>query len=817
MAARKDVFADSLSADRVPVVDPHGVLGSVTRDEYEKALAAGYRFQTPEEQDKFASQLKYGERPIAAGAAGVARGVSVGLSDVVAPDLGIVSRETLKGLEEENPTASTVGDVAGSLVSPVNKLGIGVERGIGAATRRGRIGAKAVSGAAVGSLFGAGNAVSDAALNDHPLTAESLIANAGLGSVLGLAGGGIGAGIEEGASALLPKLGRSVGGAQSILDDIADDAAVKSTRATQAELSKVGEVKLAQVADVLRSRGHLKMTPDEMLTSLREDIPKMGALKGDFLDKAEAKGLRPSFSDLFSRFDDFEANLSPGERKAIAGDLKDAREAFAEISNRPVTATGKTGSGFRAFDKEKQVIQGRAKWAGPNPNDTTTAELKRSLAGVVRDELDRQLVPQLGPVEGKAFIAAKETYGALREAEKLAVKGASRAGGVGLKDLLWGIAGGSLHPVGIATALASKFMREHGQAIIAKAADAVSKSPALATVAASLGKALPNVVPKMGQYGPALMQALQSGPHAALALHLVQSQVDPGYSATATLAGLTPEEPDQHAAALERAHGVASVAATLAKHQSAVDEGIGHIIKGTKPAATTAPHKAQDFGAKQMRGASTPDAHRRRVDEVRQLATNPQALLERVSKNTGESEKYAPTVVSSLTATAQRAVAYLAKEAEEPPKPGPLAREWTPTDSERHVWMRKCEVVTEPMALLRIAAEGRLTRTQLDAVQAVYPALASDIRDRALNALVSGEKMPYRARIMLGMLAGVDADGSMSSKALAANQQAIQNAGKKPSEEMGPPPKSSVEDMTLASRSAMPGEQRALKQGVGNG
>lgn len=807
MADGKDLLSGVLPDDRVPMVRPDGSLTSVRKVKYEHALESGYRFQSPEEQEKFASTLKYGDSPLKAGVAGVARGVTLGLSDVVAPDLGISSRETLKGLQEENPVASTIGDVAGSLVNPVNRLGGGVSRAVGATTKLGRIGAEALGGATVGSLFGAGNAVSDAALDNHPLTAESLVAHMGLGSVLGLGGGGIGGAIEEGASAMLPKLRTSMGGAQSLLDSIADDAAVKSTRATQAEMNRVGEAKLAQVANVLRERGHLKMTPEAMLESLQADIKNTGALKGGFLDAAEAKGATPVYSELLQRLDDFEAGLNPAERRIIAGDLKAARSDVAELGSRPAGAAGSKGSGFRALDDLKQTWQANAKFSkGPVPLDDVTIGLKRQLAGIFRDELDKQLLPQLGSDVAKDFIATKETYGALKDAERLATKGAGRAGGFGLKDQLWGVVGGSLHPVGIGSAIASKFMREHGQAIIAKTADALSKSPTLAAIADSFGKILPNVAPKMGPYGPALMEALQSGPRAALALHLVSGQTDPSYVATASAAGLQPEEPDQHVAALARAHGVASVAAVVAEQEKAVDEGLNHIIKGTKPPASAAPLKTQDFDAKQMR-RGTPESHRRRVDEVRNLATQPEALLDRISKNAGNTGDYAPAVVASLTATAQRAVAYLAKEAETPPKPGPLARDWVTNDAERHAWTRKLEVVQEPMSIFRLASEGRLTRTQLDAVQAVYPALASDIRDRALNALVSGEKMPYRARMMLGLLSGIDPDGSMSRAAIAANQTAIANAGQKPSEQMPAPDKTKLGQ---ASRMALPSQKRQL-------
>jgi hypothetical protein len=53
-----DILSDVLDEGRLPVVRPDGTLTSVRRAKYEEAISAGYRFQTPEEQERFHDQLK---------------------------------------------------------------------------------------------------------------------------------------------------------------------------------------------------------------------------------------------------------------------------------------------------------------------------------------------------------------------------------------------------------------------------------------------------------------------------------------------------------------------------------------------------------------------------------------------------------------------------------------------------------------------------------------------------------------------------------------------------------------------------------------
>lgn len=189
----------------------------------------------------------YGDRPIAAGAAGAARGATFGLSDAAGAALGY--GEDLDALERQNQEVSLLGEVVGGiapvlLTGPLGAAGGvaegaslvgrgarlaalparavagladgtggavgGLLRGAGtSAVRRGlgTVGRVAAEGAVEGAFSEGGRIITEAALGRDPdLTAEGILMRVGSGAMLGAGGGAIlgaaGATIGEGARRL---------------------------------------------------------------------------------------------------------------------------------------------------------------------------------------------------------------------------------------------------------------------------------------------------------------------------------------------------------------------------------------------------------------------------------------------------------------------------------------------------------------------------------------------------------------------------------------------------------------------------------------
>lgn len=151
---------------------------------------------------------------VAAGVAGAARGALFGVSDAAAnvvPGL----REGLSNLEEAFPVVSTAGEIGGAIFSPVgNKLMAGAKlageavagaKALQTAKPLVQAGVKAAVEAGVrGGAFGAGQAVSDLALEDAPLTAEHIASTMIRDTLIG-AGADIGfGGLLHGVSVGLP-------------------------------------------------------------------------------------------------------------------------------------------------------------------------------------------------------------------------------------------------------------------------------------------------------------------------------------------------------------------------------------------------------------------------------------------------------------------------------------------------------------------------------------------------------------------------------------------------------------------------------------
>ncbi len=866
-----------------PLIGPDGKPYTLTSDDpadLESARAQGFHVEGER------SPHDIGEDTAQAGLAGVARGATFGLSDAALSS----DKENLERLKEEHPIASGAGELAGAVLSPVNKVGALVE-GERAASVAGRLGQKAVGGAAVGSLFGAGSAVSDAALGDSDMTADKVLAHVGLGALLGGAGGGVGGAIEEGIAGLLPKLGKSLSGAQDSLDEFADDRWLKAAGGIQNEIKKIPAAEHGAVADAIRT--HLQepgstmprglddalaslegergavgqkviqeagitdagglaphLDRDEAVAALEKAQGAHGQRMGAVMDAADQMGAKPSYSQVLSRLDGFEAGLNPAERDLAAKPLGDLRRYLDEMGSKPV---GSQQNSFAALNDLKSTI---TKGINYKTEDNVAIGIKKQIAGILRDEIDTQLAPQIGSDLSKEWLAAKGEFGALSRAEdalgrkastgmdairalaedsahappslprlsalehgrNLLQRGIDRKLGnrwLSASDYLSGIGAGVMHGgpmgalTGLATSVAHKFMRENGAAVIAKMADRLATSPALKTMAQSFAKTLPQTAPQLGNYGPILLNAIAQSPETALATHMVLAQTDPHYSATAQLAGLTPENQQEHTASLVRAHGISEVGASTRKVDADIARHLDAVFKGSGSPVSSKAMNRQDFGAMRMRRDSEA-AHEKRADEIRQLASNPDALLDRVSKNLSGVGPVAPGVAAALSNRAMTAIQYLAQSCAVPPKGGPLAHDWTPPEADRQEFAAKLEVVEEPLSVLRSASAGTLTEGQVEALRAVYPRLAQEISDKAIEKLTTAKHVPYSARLMVNLITGIDPDGTFSAESIASNQSAIL-AGPKKSEAQGSQGAPQAGNLSLAQRSATPSQRREME------
>lgn len=190
----------------VNVVAPWGASGTVKGKDIAPALAAGYQLESQSGTHERRLQKEYGDASVEAFGAGLLRGGTLGLSDLAARELHLDhAREGMQALQRYNPWASIGGEVVGGFAAPgVGAIGEGAEAAVAgsrfaqelaaggkAAKTLARYAPSLVRGASEGAVFGAGGGLSQAALSDDPITAESLIADVGSGVLLGGASGAV--------------------------------------------------------------------------------------------------------------------------------------------------------------------------------------------------------------------------------------------------------------------------------------------------------------------------------------------------------------------------------------------------------------------------------------------------------------------------------------------------------------------------------------------------------------------------------------------------------------------------------------------------
>lgn len=197
------------SAELVNLTDGKGNAFAVPVDQVADAISRGFHVETGKESAaRIGAQTQediYGgpAGTVLATGAGLARGATFGLSDVVLGGFG--ADDTLRGLREVNPTASTVGEVGGALAgafaapgsllarTPAGltaKLGsriAGLGEGAGVV---GRVAASTAGAATEGALQNAGSYVSDVALGDRELSADGFMGAMGKGALWGGVAGG---------------------------------------------------------------------------------------------------------------------------------------------------------------------------------------------------------------------------------------------------------------------------------------------------------------------------------------------------------------------------------------------------------------------------------------------------------------------------------------------------------------------------------------------------------------------------------------------------------------------------------------------------
>lgn len=161
------------------------------------------------------------------------------------------------------------------------------------------------------------------------------------------------------------------------------------------------------------------------------------------------------------------------------------------------------------------------------------------------------------------------------------------------------------------------------------------------------------------------------------------------------------------------------------------------------------------------------EAYHAKVAEVRDLATNPEALAQRIGDATTGLSHIAPRTQAVLAQRAATAATFLASkipaadsqlEGQLQPQ---LVRPLVPP-SDRARFMRFARAVDDPMTVLDDLARGAMSLEGVETMKTVYPALyervATEVGERVAEARTD---VPYARRVQLGMLLDTATDPTM--------------------------------------------------------
>lgn len=493
------------AADKINVVDPSGQTVSVASTDLKDALMQGYSIEKPRQ----AAVREYVEEN--KGLSGTAKVALGKLADEAAMGIpGIIYEKTgdplevakWEALKKEHAAATAIGSTAGfvgsllvggPLFKGATKAGqvaskvvgkqlaaAGIERGSESIAKSlvARMAEKGAQLGVEGAVVSAPRAITEAALGDPEQAAESLLYGAGLGSVLGIAGGAI----EPAVGKVIQKFKDSVSEG-SALKRFQEERAAKALGFTKGQIKKLkgGQDEAVKIAkDILDARlesGERIITPLSETSDIAKRVETLRQEAGAKMERVyktlDEKAV-PAFNplDVASKIDEEIGGFwrSPINR-AESNQLEATLESLLVRGQNPIS--------FAEAQGLKEEIGKVAYPMGRNPPIVTPkVEIAQKAYRIVNEALDKAVDTAASQVGDGGLLKelqdARRSYAVAKKAGKaLGEKVSSEQGNklFGLTDTIAGIGIGS--GVGAipaaATVLGKKALEKYGNQIIATA------------------------------------------------------------------------------------------------------------------------------------------------------------------------------------------------------------------------------------------------------------------------------------------------------------------------------------------------------------
>jgi hypothetical protein len=754
--------------------------GEVVTIDAADASHPGYQVLTPAQVEQAHAQKQYGEgvgNVLKAGAAGAARGLTLGASDAVLSGIGGEgTRKALKGLREANPISSTVGEVGGALApllvsgggsaaaegasalgtagevagGAVRTLGAGhraiagvgslVERGaargleaLGATgeTALGRIGTAGVKmaarGAAEGALYGGAQAASDSVLNGDDITAEKIVAGMGHGALFGGALGGAlglgGAALTEGAARLVPK--------KEALQQLAREQGLKGAGFKGSDFRKLAGRATGEAAEA-----RIGATADDLMnTTLQngERVLQPGANVEETLARVSQAKIEAQ-----ARLSGLKDELSEG--MAAQGANPDLNEFLRRADDQVFKQALKSNSPgvrgeVRAAQRELSLVRERAAMALESANPEQAAMSFREL-DQFRQDLASRVYPKAPPGGG---LPAPPPKGAeqLMRVERI------------LSDYL--------------KENASTFLTKAGEDPNAyneanRLYSSFNKLEQVGTKTANQSLGNRSISPSDHALGAAsFLGAMTTGNVGALGAM--------GYGAAATFANK-----------LLRERGN-SLVADMARRASETDNVIQTAAK--QLAGTAEKVKAPVF-ATAFEGESLANQYQKTAERVRELA-QPAIAMQHVSGAIQEVGAQYPNVGAAVSRKLLSIYQQLA--AKLPQSHTDTGSTLTPLAIKTRIppvamqrFMSDVKGALQPEHVISDLGRGVVDRNAIESLKQAHPLLFQQLRTQVAETVQTRKnEVPYKRRVMLSMVFDFEGDSSLNPQRMAGLQQVAQS------------------------------------------
>ncbi len=685
---------------------------------------------------------------VAAGAAGLASGLSFGLSDQFLTKSGIISKDDYRALKKANPIMSVGGELAGAIGPAFVTGGTSLAAKVGAkglkaalksaakqtikaspaaqAFKAGKIAEKSLAnvlkstgnekfaksviskvipktaGSAVeGALFGAGELIREEAIGEADFNAENAISHVGLGAVLGGAGGALFGGLEV----LAPLAAKVVGKGKKAASKFTDPAQaalelVGVSPAKRASIKNTRPGLVDDLTDVLRHKVELGLFDDT--AKLSDNFIKLEKTSGkriqelvDELDELAAASpeLRPTYADYFAPLRDKMDDLSIRYKNAPGPTASKARKKLQDWSSE-FDRYSKLGGKMSPADMNKfrKVADESIKY-GP---DDLFAKLDNRINYTARKH-HRDMLDKTAEAYSNAFPDRAKLSSELSQANK---------------DF----------------AVAKEF----GKSISSKAEREFEKSFLNFRDILAVGTG--------GIFG---------GPIGGAAVYATKKLLEGD--------------------AIRKM----KILANMEKANQGVGKKISKSVESffSKSAGAASPTSVNALLKFDLLGSDSdhkkPKTRKQAMskfrDDVVKIKQDPTLLVNKVNGKTLGMQVVAPQSAGRVSSTALTGVQFLSEKMPVDPSP-PLfgKRDYVPSDLDLAKFERYVQAVADPLSTLEDLEQGTLTREQVEALQAVYPKLYAQIQETVMAKLVSDDgDVPYERRLTLGILLQIPTDKSL--------------------------------------------------------